>query len=73
MVYVNTSTLLNVMTQTRREVNETELGSGKDSKALTVRIPTGLWKSVKIKCVQEDTNIQALLAHYLNVWVEDKN
>ena len=73
MVYVNTCTLLNVMTQTRREVNETELGSIKDSKALTVRIPTDLWKSVKIKCVQEDTNIQALLARYLNVWVEGRN
>ena len=73
MVYVNACTLLNVMTQTRREVNETELGSIKDSKALTVRIPTDLWKSVKIKCVQEDTNIQALLARYLNVWVEGRN
>ena len=73
MVYVNTCKLLNVMTQIRSEVNETELGSIKDSKALTVRIPTNLWKSVKIKCVQEDTNIQALLARYLNVWVEDKN
>jgi len=61
------------MTQIRSEVNETGLGSIKDSKALTVRIPTNLWKSVKIKCVQEDTNIQALLARYLNVWVEDKN
>ena len=61
------------MTQTRREVNETELESIKVSKALTVRIPTDLWKSVKIECVQEATNIQALLAHYLNVWVEDKN
>ena len=73
MVYVNTCTLLNVMTQIRSEVNETELGSIKDSKALTVRIPTNLWKSVKIKCVQEDTNIQALLARYLNVWVEDQD
>ena len=61
------------MTQIRSEVNETELGAIKDSKALTVRIPTNLWKSVKIKCVQEDTNIQALLARYLNVWVEDQN
>ena len=61
------------MTQTRREVNETELESINVSKELTVRIPTDLWKSVKIKCVQEDTNIQALLAHYLNVWVQDKN
>ena len=73
MVYVNTCKLYNVMPQIRREVNETELGSIKGSKALTVRIPTDLWKSVKIKCVQEDTNIQALLAHYLNVWVEDRN
>jgi hypothetical protein len=73
MLDVNTCILLNVMTLTRREVNETEMGSIKDSKALTVRIPTDLWKSVKIKCVHEDTNIQALLAHYLNVWVEDKN
>ncbi len=60
------------MTSTRREVNQTELRVIKDSKALTVRIPTDLWKSVKIKCVQEDTNIQALLAHYLNLWVDDK-
>ena len=73
MLDVNTCILLNVMTLTRREVNETEMGSIKDSKALTVRIPTDLWKSVKIKCVHEDTNIQSLLAHYLNVWVEDKN
>jgi len=72
MVYVNTCKLTNVMTSTRREVNQTELRVIKDSKALTVRIPTDLWKSVKIKCVQEDTNIQALLAHYLNLWVDDK-
>lgn len=41
-----------------------------DSKALTVRVPTDLWKSVKIKCVNEDTNIQAVLADYLRDWVE---
>ena len=39
-----------------------------DSKALTVRVPTDLWKSVKIKCVQEDTNIQAVLSQYLQAW-----
>jgi hypothetical protein len=39
-----------------------------DSKALTVRVPTDLWKSVKIKCVQEDTNIQAVLSAYLKTW-----
>lgn len=39
-----------------------------DSKALTVRVPTHLWKSVKIKCVQEDTNIQAVLSKYLQAW-----
>ncbi len=41
-----------------------------DSKALTVRVPVDLWKSVKIKCVQEDTNIQALLASYLRDWAD---
>ena len=41
-----------------------------DSKALTVRVPVELWKSVKIKCVQEDTNIQALLASYLRDWTD---
>lgn len=38
------------------------------SKALTVRVPTDLWKSVKIKCVLEDTNIQAVLSQYLEAW-----
>jgi hypothetical protein len=41
-----------------------------DSKALTVRVPTDLWKSVKIKCVQEDTNIQAVLSAYLAAWTD---
>jgi hypothetical protein len=41
-----------------------------DSKALTVRVPTDLWKSVKIKCVQEDTNIQAVLSEYLQAWTD---
>lgn len=39
------------------------------SKALTVRIPNDLWKSVKIKCVQEETNIQKVLAEFLSDWV----
>ncbi|MBM3945640.1 MAG: hypothetical protein FJ317_09185 [SAR202 cluster bacterium] len=39
------------------------------AKALTVRIPSRLWKSVKIKCVQEDTNIQTVLADFLSSWV----
>jgi len=39
------------------------------SKALTVRIPNDLWKSVKIKCVQEETNIQKVLAELLSDWV----
>ncbi|MDD9994470.1 MAG: hypothetical protein OXS35_01795 [Dehalococcoidia bacterium] len=41
-----------------------------DSKALTVRVPVDLWKSVKIKCVREDTNIQAVLASYLRAWAD---
>jgi predicted DNA binding CopG/RHH family protein len=40
------------------------------SKALTVRIPNDLWKSVKIKCVQEETNIQKVLADFLSDWVK---
>ena len=46
-----------------------EEADAQDSKALTVRVPTDLWKSVKIKCVQEDTNIQSVLADYLSAWV----
>ena len=66
-----------VMTTARRE-GKTSLGRpvsagaedapNQDSKALTVRVPTDLWKSVKIKCVQEDTNIQAVLSEYLQSW-----
>ena len=41
-----------------------------DSKALTVRVPVDLWKSVKIKCVQEDTNIQTVLADFLRDWAQ---
>ncbi|MDA1189465.1 MAG: hypothetical protein O2854_07305 [Chloroflexi bacterium] len=43
------------------------------SKALTVRIPNDLWKSVKIKCVQEDTNIQTVLAEFLAKWTNGRN
>lgn len=42
------------------------------SKALTVRVPVGLWKSVKIKCVEEDTNIQAVLADFLREWADER-
>ena len=43
------------------------------SKALTVRIPNHLWKSVKIKCVEEDTNIQSVLAEFLAKWANGRN
>ena len=61
------------MTTARHEGRPSPLQSGDhDSKALTVRVPTDLWKSVKIKCVQEDTNIQSVLADYLRDWVEEE-
>ena len=71
---VNTCRIHCVMTTTRREGNLAVAPPGEnapqDSKALTVRVPVDLWKSVKIKCVQEDTNIQALLASYLRDWAD---
>jgi|GEM_PF-2615515 hypothetical protein len=61
-----------VMTTARREGKTSSSNHGdatnQDSKALTVRVPIDLWKSVKIKCVQEDTNIQAILSEYLQAW-----
>ena len=42
------------------------------TKSLTVRVPNDLWKSVKIKCVQEDTNIQHVVADFLSAWVEGR-
>lgn len=63
------------MTTVRREENPATARPGElapqDSKALTVRVPVDLWKSVKIKCVREDTNIQAVLASYLRDWADD--
>jgi hypothetical protein len=60
------------MTTARREgktsSSNDQDATNQDSKALTVRVPTDLWKSVKIKCVQEDTNIQAVLSEYLQAW-----
>ncbi len=62
-----------VMTTARHEGRSSPLQPGDhDSKALTVRVPTDLWKSVKIKCVQEDTNIQSVLADYLRDWIEEE-
>ena len=58
-----------VMTTARPEGKTSAGPQATHSKALTVRVPTDLWKSVKIKCVQEDTNIQAVLADYLRAWV----
>ncbi len=37
-----------------------------------MRVPVGLWKSVKIKCVEEDTNIQAVLADFLREWADER-
>ena len=42
------------------------------TKSLTVRVPNDLWKSVKIKCVEEDTNIQHVVADFLSAWVEGR-
>ena len=71
---VNTCTIQYVMTTTRREghlaVAPHDESTPQDSKALTVRVPVDLWKSVKIKCVQQDTNIQAVLASYLRDWAD---
>ena len=71
---VNTCTIQYVMTTERREGNLAVAPHGEsapqDSKALTVRVPVDLWKSVKIKCVREDTNIQAVLASYLRAWAD---
>ena len=41
-------------------------------KSLTVRVPSHLWKAVKIKCVEEDTNIQQVVADFLAGWVKGK-
>ncbi len=71
---VNTCRIQYVMTTVRPEGNLAVAPPGEnasqDSKALTVRVPVDLWKSVKIKCVQEDTNIQAVLASYLRDWAD---
>ena len=65
-----------VMVTARREVRHADgrlaEASGRDAKALTVRVPVDLWKSVKIKCVQEDTNIQAVLADFLRDWAAER-
>ena len=72
---VNTCRIHYVMTTAHREGNLAVAPHGEnvpqDSKALTVRVPVDLWKSVKIKCVQEDTNIQAVLASYLRDWTDN--
>ena len=46
----------------------------KDAKtrSLQVRVTNDLWKAVKIKCVEEDTNIQTVVADFLSAWVRGK-
>ena len=64
-----------VMVTARREgrtvIARTRDAQQQDAKALTVRVPVDLWKSVKIKCVREDTNIQAVLAGFLSEWASE--
>ena len=46
----------------------------KDAKtrSLQVRVTNDLWKAVKIKCVEDDTNIQRVVADFLSAWVRGK-
>ena len=42
------------------------------TKSLTVRVPSDLWKSVRIKCVEDDTSIQQVVTDFLNAWTKGK-